>query len=57
MEALNMERKLALLGLSALVVFIATYMLPNPIGCNPEFRGSVGEKILITYVVLGGVVP
>lgn len=52
-----MERKLALFGLSAIAIFIASYMLPNPIGFNPEFRGTIAEKILITYVLLGGVVP
>ena len=51
------QNKLALLGVSAITIFVLTFMHPDAIGHNIEFSESVLGKAIIAYIVLAGVIP
>jgi len=54
---MDIERKLAFLGLSAIGVFLIALFIPGAFGQQSGFEETTLGKIVITYVVLGGVVP
>lgn len=52
-----MESKLAYIGISSIIVFFVTLFFPGSLGNQPGFDDLLIGKLVITYVVLGGVIP
>ena len=54
---MSVQYKLAWLGVSAIIIFILTFILPNLVSYDIKVSESVLGKIVITYVVIAGVTP
>ena len=48
------ERKLAILGISSIVLFIVVSIYP---GFGDDFGDATFEQFILAYIILGGVVP